>query len=156
GFEDVTKEAGLDKVYSTMGSNFADFDNDGYLDFYLGTGEPDLAMLVPNRMFKNVAGKRFADITASSRTGNLQKGHGVACGDWRNCGSIDIFAQTGGIANGDKYHNCLYVNPGQGNNWLTVKLVGKKTNRPAIGARIKAVVGSSTPREIHRQVSSGS
>jgi len=51
GFEDVTKKAGLDMVLSTMGSNFGDFDNDGFLDMYLGTGDPDLAMLVPNRMF---------------------------------------------------------------------------------------------------------
>src|SRR5262249_48637505 len=39
-FQDVSSEAGVDHVFSTMGSNFADFDNDGYLDFYLGTGEP--------------------------------------------------------------------------------------------------------------------
>ena len=60
-------------MFSTMGSNFGDFDNDGFLDMYLGTGDPDLSMLVPNRMFKNVAGKRFADITATSGAGNLQK-----------------------------------------------------------------------------------
>src|SRR5262249_47323376 len=52
GFKDVTKETGLDLVFATMGSNFGDFDNDGYLDFYLGTGGPDLAVLVPNRMFR--------------------------------------------------------------------------------------------------------
>src|SRR5262249_55404199 len=56
GFRDVTREAGLDLVFSTMGSNFADFDNDGYPDFYLGTGDPQLSSLVPNRMFKNVGG----------------------------------------------------------------------------------------------------
>ena len=104
---------------------------------YLGTGDPNLAMLVPNRMFKNVAGKRFAEITGTSGTGHLQKGHGVACGDWDNDGDIDIFIETGGAVNGDKYHNVLFQNPGQGNNWLTVKLVGTKTNRAAIGARIK-------------------
>ncbi|MBI3411236.1 MAG: CRTAC1 family protein [Planctomycetes bacterium] len=156
GFEDVTKEVGLDGVYSTMGSNFADFDNDGYLDMYLGTGDPSLATLVPNRMFKNVAGKRFADISTSSRTGHLQKGHAVACGDWNNNGTVDIFIEMGGATNGDKYHNVLFQNPGQGNNWLTVKLVGKKTNRPAIGARIKATIGGDELREIHRHVSSGS
>jgi hypothetical protein len=155
-FQDVTKEAGLDGVYATMGSNFADFDNDGYPDIYLGTGDPDLATLVPNRMFKNVGGKRFAEITASSGTGHLQKGHGVACGDWRRTGMIDLFIETGGASNGDKYHNILFQNPGQGNNWLTVKLVGKKTNRAAIGARIKAVTAGPMPLTVHRHVSSGS
>ena len=139
-----------------MGCNFADFDNDGWLDFYLGTGEPSLATLVPNRMFKNVAGARFADITGSSRTGHLQKGHGVACGDWDRDGDVDLFIEMGGAINGDKYHNILFQNPGQGNHWLTVKLIGRKTNRAAIGARIKLVTRGPQPRSIHRLVSSGS
>jgi ASPIC and UnbV/FG-GAP-like repeat len=156
GFADVTKEAGLDMVFSTMGSNFADFDNDGFLDMYLATGEPSLATLVPNRMFKNVAGKRFAEITASSGTGHLQKGHAVACGDWDRDGDVDLFVETGGAVNGDMFHNVLFNNPGQGNHWLTVKLVGKKTNRAAIGARIKVVTAGDAPLTLQRHVSSGS
>ncbi len=156
GFQDVTQEVGLDKAYLPMGCNFGDFDNDGYLDFYLGTGGPNLSLLVPNRLFKNVAGKRFAEITASSRTGHLQKGHGVACGDWDRNGTVDIFIQMGGAVEGDRYHNVLFQNPGQGNNWLSVKLVGKKTNRAAIGARIKVVTAGEQPLTVHRHVSSGS
>ena len=64
--------------------------------------------------------------------------------------------ETGGATNGDKYHNILFLNPGQGNNWLTVKLVGKKTNRAAIGARIKVVTAGPKPLTVHRHVSSGS
>jgi hypothetical protein len=107
-------------------------------------------------MFKNVAGKRFADITASSGTGHLQKGHGAACGDWRRTGQLDIFMEMGGAINGDKYHNVLFKNPGNDNQWLTVKLVGKQTNRAAIGARIKVVTAGPQPLTIHRHVSSGS
>src|SRR5262249_46534254 len=129
GFQDVSKETGVDMVFAAMGSNFADFDNDGYLDFYLGTGDPKLGTLVPNRMLKNVGGQRFAEVTGSSHTGHLQKGHAVACGDWDNDGNVDIFIETGGATNGDKYHNLLFQNPGQGNHSLTLKLVGKKTNR---------------------------
>ncbi len=155
-FENVAREAGLDMVFATMGSNYGDFDNDGYLDLYLGTGEPSMATLIPNRMFKNVGGERFAEITASSGTGHLQKGHGVACGDWDRDGDIDLFVETGGAVNGDRYHNVLFQNPGQGNHWLTVKLIGKKTNRAAIGARIKVVTSGEKPLTIHRHVSSGS
>jgi hypothetical protein len=143
-------------VFATMGSNFGDFDNDGYLDIYLATGDPNLSTLVPNRMFKNVGGKRFAEITSSSGTGHLQKGHGVACGDLFRDGNIDLFVETGGAVNGDRFHNVLFQNPGHDNSWLTVKLVGKKTNRSAIGARIKAVTDAAEPLTVHRHVSSGS
>jgi hypothetical protein len=156
GFEDRTKDAGLDMVFAAMGSNFGDFDNDGFLDFYLGTGEPSFATLIPNRMFKNIAGGRFAEITGSSGTGHLQKGHGVACGDWDRDGDVDVFIQMGGAVNGDKYHNILFQNPGQGNHRLTVKLVGRKTNRAAIGARIKVVTAGAEPLTVHRHVGSGS
>jgi hypothetical protein len=155
-FENVSKETGVNKVFATMGSNFADFDNDGYLDFYLATGDPSQATVVPNRMFKNVGGKRFAEITATSGTGHLQKGHAVACGDWDRDGNVDLFVQTGGAVPGDRYHDVLFQNPGHGNNWLTVKLIGKKTNRAAIGARIKAVTSGDTPLTVHRHISSGS
>jgi hypothetical protein len=156
GFQDVTKETGLDMAYLPMGCNFGDIDNDGYLDFYLGTGGPPISSLVPNRLFKNVAGKRFAEITASSRMGHLQKGHGVAFADWDRNGTQDVFIQLGGAVPGDRYHNVLFQNPGQGNNWLSVKLVGEKTNQAAIGARIKVVTAGEHPQTIHRHVSSGS
>jgi len=155
-FRDVTKDVGLDMVFATMGSNYGDFDNDGFLDFYLGTGDPHISMLVPNRMFRNLGGKRFADITGSSGTGHLQKGHGVACGDWRRAGTTDLVIEMGGAVNGDRYHNILFANPGQGNNWLNVKLVGKRTNRSAIGARIKIVTAGNSPLTTYRWVSSGS
>jgi hypothetical protein len=155
-FEDKTKEAGLDMLFESMGCNFGDLDNDGFLDFYLGTGDTDLSGLMPNRLFKSVDGKRFAEITATSGTGNLQKGHGVSFADWDRDGDLDIFIEMGGVTNGDKYHNILFQNPGQGNNWLTVKLVGKKSNRAGIGARIKVVTAGAKPLVVYRHVSSGS
>ena len=155
-FENVTAPSGLDMVFSTMGSNYGDFDNDGFLDMYLGTGEPNFAALIPNRMFKNVDGQRFAEITGTSGTGHLQKGHGIACGDWDRDGDVNLFVETGGAVNGDRFHNLLFQNPGQGNHWLTVKLVGRKTNRAAIGARIKVVTAGVKPLTVYRHVSSGS
>jgi hypothetical protein len=155
-FQDISHEVGVAGVFATMGSNFADFDNDGYLDFYLATGSPSLDRLVPNRMFKNLGGKRFADITVTSRTGHLQKGHSVACGDWDRDGNVDMFVELGGALPGDRFHNALFQNPGRGGNWLTVKLVGNKTNRAAIGAQIKVVTSGKNPLTAHRVVSSGS
>ena len=77
-------------------------------------------------------------------------------GDWDRDGDIDVFIETGGAVNGDKYHNILFQNPGQGNHWLTMKLVGKKTNRSAFGARIKLLTAGQTPLTVHRHISSGS
>ena len=155
-FEDVTAAAGLDLAASPMGSNFADFDNDGFLDFYLGTGDPKYSLLVPNRMFKNVGGRRFADVTWSSRTGHLQKGHGVACGDWDRDGDVDLYEQLGGAVPGDRFRSVLFQNPGQGHRWLTVRLIGQQTNRPAVGARITVVLPGEPATMICRHVTSGS
>jgi hypothetical protein len=155
-FEDVTQAVGLDLALSPMGSNFMDLDNDGFLDFYLGTGGIMYSMLVPNRMFKNVQGKRFVDITTSSGTGHLQKGHSIACGDWDRDGNIDLYVQLGGSTPGDRFPNVFFQNPGHDNHWITVKLTGVKTNRPAIGARIKVTVPREEPNTFYRQVTSGS
>jgi len=155
-FTDVSKECGLHKVLLTMGSNFGDLDNDGWLDFYVGTGGPDLTMLIPNRMFRNDGGKRFQDVTSSGGFGQLQKGHGIAFGDINNDGNQDIYSVVGGAVEGDDYHHQLFANPGHGNNWLKLKLEGVKSNRAAIGARIKVVVQTEEgERAICRTVGSG-
>jgi hypothetical protein len=156
-FTDVTKETGLDKVVYSMGGNFGDIDNDGYPDMYFGTGNPDFKSLVPNKMFKNIDGKGFADVTTSSRTGNLQKGHGIAFADIRNTGIQDIFAETGGAYKGDSYTSSLYVNPGQSNNnWISLKLEGVKANKAAIGSHIKLTfTENGAKRNVYKDVNSG-
>jgi hypothetical protein len=155
-FENVTREAGLARVLFAMGANYGDLDNDGYLDFYVGTGAPDLAMLIPNRMFRNAAGERFQDVTTSGGFGHLQKGHGVSFADLDSDGDQDVHADMGGAYTGDLSHNVLFENPGHGNHWVSLQLEGTKANRAAIGARIRVTV--ATPegeRTLHRVVSSG-
>jgi hypothetical protein len=158
GFRDVTREVGLDRPMAPMGCNFGDIDNDGYLDFYLGTGWMSYSGLVPNLMFKNIDGRRFEDVTASSGTGHLQKGHGISFADWDSDGDLDLFVEAGGAVPGDKSYNLLFNNPGHGRHWLKVKLIGTKTNRAALGAAIrvdlKAADGAS--RSIYRTVGNNS
>ena len=156
-FTEVTNEVGLNKVVYSMGANFGDIDNDGYPDMYFGTGNPDFRSLVPNKLFKNIDGKRFADVTTSSRVGNLQKGHGVAFADLRNTGIQDIFVEMGGAYKGDSYNSSLYVNPGQSNNnWISLKLEGVKANRCAIGSHIKVTfTENGKKRSVYKDVNSG-
>ena len=139
-----------------MGSNYGDLDNDGFLDFYLGTGDPDLTTLVPNRMFRNADGKFFQDVTTAGGFGHLQKGHGISFADLDNDGDQDIYEVMGGAYSGDNYRNVLYENPGNTNHWITLKLEGVQSNRAAIGARIKVIV--TTPggeRTIYKTVRTG-
>jgi hypothetical protein len=113
-------------------------------------------MLIPNRMFRNAGGRFFQDVTTSSGTGHLQKGHGVAFGDIDNDGDQDIYETMGGAYSGDSYWNVLFLNPGHGNHWLTLKLEGVRANRGAIGARIRVtVITPKGDRDVYAAVSSG-
>jgi len=156
-FTDVTKEVGLNKVVFAMGANFGDIDNDGYPDMYFGTGNPDFKSLIPNKLFKNIDGKKFADVTTSSQTGSLQKGHGVAFADFRNMGIQDIYEVIGGAYKGDSYTSSLYMNPGQNNNnWISLKLEGVKANKAAIGSHIKvSFTENGVKRSVYKDVNSG-
>jgi tetratricopeptide (TPR) repeat protein len=156
-FRDVTKEVALDKVFMPMGANFGDIDNDGYLDIYLGTGNPSYASLLPNVMLRNHDGKYFTDVTAASGTGDLHKGHGVAFADIDNDGDEDLLAQVAGATPGDAHAFRLFENPGNGGDWINLHLVGVKSNRAAIGARIKLTVENAPGdrRFIQRTVGSG-
>lgn len=155
-FEDVSEQKRMDPNLLAMGANFGDLDNDGWLDLYVGTGNPDLRALVPNKMYRNHGGKVFQDVTTSGGFGHLQKGHAIAFADFDLDGDQDVYANMGGAYTGDVYRNALFENPGHGNHWISLKLEGKTSNRSAIGARIKVVTAhEGQSREIHRTVSSG-
>jgi len=155
-FTNVTVAAKLDRVLHAMGSNFGDLDNDGWLDFYLGTGDPDLLTIIPNRMFRNAGGRFFQDVTTAGGFGHLQKGHGVSFADVDNDGDQDVHEDMGGAVSSDVYPNVLYENPGFGNHWLKLRLQGVRANRSAIGARIRVdVEEAGQPRSIRRTMNTG-
>ncbi|MEP2023914.1 MAG: CRTAC1 family protein [Reichenbachiella sp.] len=156
-FTDVSKQVGLEKLLYVMGGNYGDLNNDGYPDFYLGTGEFNIWASVPNRAFLNVGGNKFADVTTAGEFGQIQKGHGVAFGDVDNDGDQDIYHQVGGAAESDVFQNMLFQNPGFQNNWLTLKLEGTTSNRSAIGAKIEVqiILPSGEQRKVYHYVGTG-
>lgn len=137
-FTDVTYEAGLYLPVGVMGAGVADLDNDGYIDLYLGVGDPQMSRLEPNRFFHNNGDGTFTDLTdhvGFHRPGN--KGHGVSFVDIDEDGDLDIYAQLGGHYPGDFARNAFYKNlKGNQNHWLQVDLVGVKSNRAGIGAQL--------------------
>src|SRR5690606_27817432 len=88
-FTEVSQEMGLRENVYTMGCNYGDIDADGYLDVYLGTGTPEYSSVVPNKMYRNIRGQKFEDVTASGGFGHIQKGHGIAFGDLDRDGDED-------------------------------------------------------------------
>jgi hypothetical protein len=141
-----------------MGSNFGDLDNDGWLDFYLGTGNPDLRSVIPNRMFRSVAGSRFEEVTLEGGFGHLQKGHATAFADFDRDGDQDVYMVVGGAYEGERFANVLFENPGwPDRTWISLELEGRTANRSAIGARVEitAADAAGATRTIHRTIGTG-
>jgi hypothetical protein len=108
-------------------------------------------------MYKNMGGESFVEVTNDLKLGHLQKGHGVAFADLDNDGDQDISEKMGGAFIGDAYNNSLFMNPGQNDNkWISIKLVGEKSNKPGIGAKIKlSITENGKKRIIYREMNSG-
>src|SRR5438093_969110 len=155
-FGDVTHAVRLDRVALPMGSHFGDLDNDGWPAVCFAAGEPSLGALIPNRLFRNAGGKVFQDVTVSADVGNLQKGHGVSFGDADNDGDQDVLEEMGGWFEASMAPSVLFRNPGHGNRWITLRLSGRRSNRSAIGARIKVrVTTPDGPRDIYSTCNTG-
>ncbi len=154
-FTEVSRSRGLTLPLLPMGSNYGDLDNDGWLDVYLGTGDPGYESVMPNIAYRNDGG-RFVDVSAAAGLGHVQKGHGVAFGDLDNDGDQDVFHQLGGFYPGDAFANALFENPGGPEHWLTLRLVGTKANRFGVGARLAVRVREGERvRSIHLLAGAG-
>ena len=156
-FSNVSADTRLDKILYAMGANFGDFDNDGWLDFYLGTGNIGMDAIMPNRMFRNAGGVFFQDVTTAAGVGHLQKGHGVSFSDIDNDGDQDLLMSMGGAFEGDVFQNAFFQNPYEhDNHWITLILQGTTSNRSAIGARLTLTIEENgRERKLYRDINSG-
>lgn len=160
-FTDVSQQAGLGAIikYVGMGVGFLDFDNDGWKDIFVADGhvypEADRIRGIagfkqPNVLFRNLGNGRFADVSSVAGPGLKVVGssHGCAFGDYDNDGDVDIL-----VSNNNEPPNLLRNDGGNKHNWLMVKCLGTRSNRSAIGARVRTVTGRHAQME---EVISGS
>jgi enediyne biosynthesis protein E4 len=143
-FSDVALPTGIGeatRMMSGWGLKFFDYDNDGNLDLLLCNGHPDdkvdkkisgVSYREPMLLFKN-DGKNFQNVSAKSGAifSRPLAGRGLALGDFDNDGSIDLL-----ITQNNSAPILLRNNAGRKNHWLGIKLVGRKANIDAIGARV--------------------
>ncbi|GAN31523.1 MAG: hypothetical protein DYG83_18035 [Candidatus Brocadia sp. AMX2] len=140
-FTDVTEESRTGHIGNNSGAIWGDFDNDGYLDLYV-VDASDVLGNRTNTLYRNLGDGTFEDITGTAGVGAavnaVGRHYGAAWGDLNNDGNLDLFLSNGfgwgfPLSNGKAI---LYKNPGNGNNWIKIKLVGTKSNRSGIGARV--------------------
>jgi hypothetical protein len=150
-FEDTTNSAGLgvETRFIGWGAGIADLDNDGNPDLFYVTGSvyPEVAaklanypMATPRVIFRNLGGGRFEELidVAGPGIGAAHCSRGCAFGDFDNDGDVDIL-----VVNLNEPPSLLR-NDSSGGHWLKVKLIGVKSNRSAIGARVTARYGGKT------------
>jgi len=136
-FEDIGAETGVSQVnaqYVSWGTGIYDFDNDGLLDILIFHG--GLIHLIPQEhtLFRGVGGGKFADVSrdAGQVLSDRTTARGACFADYDNDGKVDAFVVNLG-GRGTLVHN---VSTDTGH-WIAVKLVGTKSNRDGIGARVE-------------------
>jgi len=135
-FTNITTGSIVNDMYDGYGSSWADYDNDGDLDMFVAHDDGS------NYMYANNGDSTFTKIIGENIVSD--GGQSIACswGDYNGDGFLDLFVGNGGTSD---QNNFLYLNNGNSNNWINIKLIGTISNRSAIGTkvRIKAIINSN-------------
>ena len=150
-FTDVTFPAGLgasSRAYLGWGTSFVDLDNDGLPDLFVANGHVypeidgfgiDSKYREPKQVYRNLGDGRFQELT-NDMAGPLldaKSSRGAAFADYDNDGDTDVL-----VVNMNEPPTLLRNDTASGNHWITLRLIGTKSNRDAIGARVTAKSGS--------------
>ena len=152
-FTDVAAEAGLSSETVTpvkWGVGFGDFDNDGWPDLLIANGNFSSSMdqlqghakfREPLQLFRNLEGRHFEDVAdqAGLNAGPLQSRRGIAIGDVNNDGNLDVV-----VFNVDGPPSLFINESDNGDHRVLFRLVGNRSNRMAIGARVTVHAGGLT------------
>ncbi len=161
GFEVTSTRAGLgvNRKHVGFGVNFLDFDNDGWADIFIANGHVYsqiasrklyLTYREPKILYRNLGNGRFQDVSAAAGPAIASEnlGRGCAFGDVDNDGDVDIL-----VNNLDGAPTLLRNDGGNRNNWILIKCTGTRSNRSAIGTRVKV---TTADRSQINEVMSGS
>ncbi|MFQ6104430.1 MAG: FG-GAP-like repeat-containing protein [Candidatus Glassbacteria bacterium] len=141
-FTNVSEEAGITIRASTESPDFADFDNDGYLDIHVSSGTRNL-------LYLNMGDGTFIEVSDIAELGDVSPAEGSAASDVDVDGLMDVYT-----ANTQFIPNVLFRNMNSGNNHITIRLKGTSSNRASIGAEAVLFAGNlSLLRQV--QASSG-
>jgi enediyne biosynthesis protein E4 len=161
-FDDVTLAAkiGVETHYTCWGAGIVDLDNDGWPDMFMVTGTvypqlegklPNFSRLTPRVVFRNLGNGTFEELVDQAGPGIAAEhsSRGCAFGDFDNDGDMDIL-----IVNLNEPPSLLRNDLTGVHHWLKLKLIGTKSNRSAIGARV--VVHYGTKRQVQEVLSQSS
>jgi hypothetical protein len=151
-FEDATLRAGMahNTRFVGWGCAFLDFDNDGWDDLLLANGHVfpeverkglDIRFRERRILYRNLAGGKFEDISERAGPGITDRhvSHGLAVGDIDNDGAVEVL-----INNQGERPSLLKQNGKPPGNWVLLRLIGTKSNRSAIGAKVRLTAGGTT------------
>jgi hypothetical protein len=149
-FTDATFHAGLGDLsrYVGWGAAFMDYDNDGWHDIFYVTGhtyhglvkEGQDTFRSPRIVLRNLGNGTFRNVSAELGSAIMARfsSRGSACGDFDNDGDLDVL-----VLNMNDPYSLLRNDGGNQNNSLTLKLLGTRSNRTAIGARVRVEAGGT-------------
>lgn len=162
-FSDVTVSWGIAAAtarYTAWGNGIADFDNDGFKDLFAARASildnseviDRLPSKLPNQVLRNTGRKRFADVSATAGADFAvpQAHRGAAFGDFDNDGRIDVV-----VTNQNALPDLFLNRSPAPNHWLTVKLIGTRSNRDGLGARLELTPAGSPSIYNHATTSTG-
>jgi len=152
-FTDIANPSGISTQAAQFvgwSSSFLDFDHDGDVDIFKTNGALKHLYGQEDQLFENDGNEKFNDISLELGEYFHKEyvGRGACIGDYDNDGDLDIF-----IVNLNDQCRFLRNNKGNEKNWITLSLQGTKSNRDAIGARVKVTAGNKTQSSQKRSTS---